>query len=318
MKRRTSCRIAAVIAGLALCGHGVAQGYPEKPVRIIVPASPGGGLDIMGRMMAQDLYAQWHQTVVADNRPGAGVMIGTELVSNASPDGYTALVVNANLASNAILQGKLSAIKRLAAVGLVATLPNALSVAPSLPAHTVKEFIAYAKSNPVTFGSAGIGVLGHICGEMLKLATGADLVHVPYKGGGPVMAALASGEVNAGIVSLASTVPHMKAGRIRILAVTGRKRSPSAPDIPAISETLPGFEVDGWIGFLVPAGTPREVIHTLNAALQKSVARPDMQVKLASQGFDAQGSAPEEFAALIDADVAKYSKVIAAAGIRGN
>jgi len=245
-------------------------------------------------------------------------MIGTELVSNAAPDGYTALVVNANIASNAILQDKLAVIKRLAAVSLVATLPNALSVAPSLPVHSVKEFIAYAKSNRVTFGSAGIGVLGHICGEMLKLATGTDLVHVPYKGGGPVMAALASGEVNAGIVSLASTVPHMKAGRIRILAVTGRKRSPSAPDIPTISETLPGFEVDGWIGFLVPAGTPRDVIQTLNAALQASVARHDMQEKLASQGFDAQGSTPQEFAALIAADVAKYSKAIAAAGIRGN
>lgn len=314
----TACSLAVALTASAVCGGAHAETYPSKPVRVVVPASPGGGLDIMGRLIAQDLYAQWHQTVVADNRPGAGVMIGTELVSKASPDGYTALVVNSNIGSNAILQHKLDVLKHLSAVGLVATLPNALSVPVSLPVHTVKEFIAYAKTKPVTFGTAGIGVLGHLCGEMLKTATGTNLVHVPYKGGGPVMAALASGEVNAAIVSLASTVPHMKAGRVRILGVTGRKRSPTAPDIPAIAETVPGFDMDGWIGFLMPAGTPRAVINTFNAALQKAVDRPDMQQKLASQGFDAQGGTPEEFATIIKNDVAKYSKVIAEAGIRGN
>lgn len=315
---KLSIAVGLAAAALAAGGQAAAADYPVKPVRIVVPAAPGGGLDIMGRLVAQDLYAQWHQTVVADNRPGAGVMIGTELVAKAAPDGYTALVVNSNIASNAILQGKLELVKQLAAVSLVATLPNALSVTPAVPVHTVKDFIAYAKTKPVSFGTAGIGVLGHLCGEMLKLTAGIDMVHVPYKGGGPVMAALAAGEVNAGIVSLASTVPHMKAGRVTILGVTGRKRSPSAPDIPAIAETLPGFDMDGWIGFLVPAGTPRKTVDAFNAALQKTVARADMREKLASQGFDAQGGTPEEFAAVIRNDVAKYSKVIAKAGIRGN
>ena len=313
--RAIACIAVSACALSASVARGAAGDYPQKPVRLVVPAAPGGGLDIMGRLMAQDLYSQWHQTVVADNRPGAGVMIGTELVSKAPPDGYTALVVNANLASNAILQNKLDVVKHLSGVGLVATLPNALSVAPVLPAHTMKEFIAYAKAKPLTFGTAGIGVLGHLCGEMLKLSTGIDMVHVPYKGGGPVMAALAAGEVNVGIVSLASSVPHMKSGRVRILGVTGLKRSPSAPDIPAIAETVPGFDMDGWIGFLMPAGTPRPVIAAFNAALQKSIAREDMRQKLASQGFDAQGGTPQAFDALIRNDVTKYTKIITKAHI---
>jgi tripartite-type tricarboxylate transporter receptor subunit TctC len=317
----TLMRAAAAVAGCILAAAVApvhADAFPSKPVRVIVPASPGGGLDIMGRMLGQDLYGAWHEPVVVENRPGAGVMVGTDAATRATADGYTVLIVNTNIASNAILQHKLALLKELSGVSLVATLPNALSVTPAMPVHSMKEFIAYAKSHRVTFGSAGIGVLGHVCGEMLKLATHTDLVHVPYKGGGPVMAALTGGEVNAGIVSLASTVPHMKAGRVRILGVTSPKRSPLAPDIPAIAETVPGFEFDGWIGLLVPAGTPAPVIRTINAAVAKSIGKPEMRTRMAAQGYDAQASTPQAFDALVKGDVAKFSKVIAEAGIKGN
>jgi tripartite-type tricarboxylate transporter receptor subunit TctC len=295
-----------------------AQGYPAKSVRVIVPASPGGGLDIMARMLGQALFPVWGQAVVVDNRPGAGVMLGVEVAAKSAPDGYTALVVNANLASNAVMQQKLPIVNELSAVTLLATLPNALSVPASSPAKTTGEFIALAKSSKLTFGTAGAGTLGHVFAEMLKLAVGADMIHVPYKGGGPVMAALTGAQVSSAVVSVASTVPHMKSGRVRMLAVTGTKRAGVAPEIPTFSETVPGLALDGWIGLLVPKGTPRAVMTTLNAAVHKVVNDASMRQRLADQGYDAQSSTPEEFDKVIRADLAKYAKVIREANIREN
>jgi len=294
----------------------VAQGYPAKAVRIIVPAAPSGGLDIMARVVGQPLSAMWGQPVVVDNRPGAGVMLGTEMASKAPPDGYTMLMINANLAPNAILHDKLSVVKNLTAVIKIADLPNALSVPASLPVSSVKDLVALAKTTRLTYSSAGHGTVGNICAEMLKLATGTDITHVPYKGGNPAMTALVSGQVSMGIVSLASTMSYAKAGRVKILGVSSGQRSRLAPDIPTIGETVKGVELESWVGLLVPAGTPAAIIRTVNAAVLKAIALPDVQQRLVDQGYDVLGSTPEAFAKLIQSDVAKYSKVIREANIR--
>jgi len=297
-------------------GTSVAQGYPTRPVRVIVPASPAGGLDIMARVVGQPLAAMWGQPVVVDNRPGAGVMLGTEMASKAAPDGYTLLMINANLAPNAILHDKLAVVNNLTAVIKIADLPNALSVPASLPVGSMKELVALAKTSRLTYGSAGHGTVGNILAEMLKLAIGADITHVPYKGGGPVMVALTGGQVSMGIVSLASTMGQMKAGRVKILGVSSGKRSRLAPDIPTIGETVPGVELESWVGLLAPAGTPAPILRAVNAAVLKAIAMPDVRQRLVDQGYDVQGGSPEEFAALIRSDVKRYSRVIREARIK--
>jgi tripartite-type tricarboxylate transporter receptor subunit TctC len=309
----------AFLLGCAMAaGPAVAQPYPTKSVRIIVPASPSGGLDIMARVVGQPLAAMWGQSVVVDNRPGAGVMLGTEMASKATPDGYTMLMVNANLAPNAILHEKLAVVKGLTAVIKIADLPNALSVPASLPVGSMKELVALAKSSKLTYGSAGHGTVGNILAEMLKLEIRTDITHVPYKGGGPVMVALAGGQVSMGIVSLASTMGHMKAGRVKILGVSSSKRSRLAPDIPTIGETVKGVELESWVGLLAPVGTPAAVIRAVNASVLKAVAQPDVLQRLVDQGYDVQGSTPEAFNKLIQSDVAQYSRVIRAANIKIN
>jgi tripartite-type tricarboxylate transporter receptor subunit TctC len=293
-----------------------AQQYPTKPVRIIVPAAPSGGLDIMARVIGQPLSALWGQPVVVENRPGAGVMLGTELVSKAAPDGYTLLVINANLAPNAVLHEKLSVVKNLAAVIKIADLPNALAVPAASSAGSMKDLVGLVKTTKMTYSSAGHGTVGNILAEMLKLAIGAPgLVHVPYKGGNPAMTALVGGEVSMGIVSLASTMAFAKSGRVKILAVSSSKRSRLAPDIPTIGETVKGVELESWVGLLTPAGTPAPVIRTVNAAVLKAIAMPDTQQRLIAQGYDVQGGSPEEFAALIQSDLKTYSRVIREARI---
>jgi tripartite-type tricarboxylate transporter receptor subunit TctC len=253
---------------------------------------------------------------VVDNRPGAGVMFGTEMASKAAPDGYTLLVINANLAPNAILHDKLAVVKGLAAVIKIADLPNALSVPAAVPVASMKELIALAKTSRLTYGSAGHGTVGNILAEMIKLESKVDITHVPYKGGGPVMVALAGGQVSMGIVSLASTMAHAKAGRVKILGVSSSKRSRLAPDIPTIAETVKGVALESWVGLLTPAGTPQAVVKTVNTAVLKAIAMPDTQQRLTAQGYDVQGGSPEQFAALIQSDVKTYSRVIKAAGIR--
>ena len=314
MKRYLPLAAMVLIPGVATAQQVVS--YPVKSVRLIVPAAPGGGLDIMARTLGPALYALWGHAVVVDNRPGAGVMLGTEVAVKAAPDGYTLLVVNANLASNSVMQQKTAVVDGLSAVTMLATLPNALSVPASSPAKTTSEFIALAKSSKLTFGSTGAGTLGHVFAEMFKLATSTDMVHVPYKGGGPVMLALTGAQVSAGVVSVASTVPHMKAGRVRMIAVTGSKRAGVAPDIPTFAETVPGLVLDGWIGLLAPKGTPRAVTTTIGASLHKVINEAGMRQRLTDQGYDVQGSTPEELDKVIRSDLARYAKVIREANIR--
>ena len=320
MSKKFSFRLptSAFLLLFALAGAGAnAQGYPVKSVRIIVPAAPAGGLDIMARVVGQPLAAMWGQPVVVDNRPGAGVMLGTEMASKAPPDGYTMLMINANLAPNAILHDKLSVVKNLTAVIKIADLPNALAVPTASTANSMKDLVALAKSSKLTYSSAGHGTVGNILAEMLKLAIGApDLVHVPYKGGNPAMTALVGGQVSMGIVSLASTMAHVKSGRVKILAVSSSKRSRLAPEIPTIGETVKGVELESWVGLLAPTGTSPQVIREVNASVLKAVAMPDVQQRLVGEGYDVQGGTPDEFNKLIQSDIAKYSKVIRAANIR--
>ena len=225
------------------------------------------------------------------------------------------LMVNANLAPNAILHDKLPVVKGLTAIIKIADLPNALSVPAQLPVHSMEELIALAKSSPLTYGSAGHGTVGNILAEMLKLATGTNITHVPYKGGGPVMVAVTGGQVSFGIVSLASTMAHAKAGRVRILGISSSRRSRLAPDIPTIGETVAGVELESWVGLLAPAGTPQSAIGTVNAAVLKAIAMPEVHQRLVAQGYDVQGGSAQEFDRLIQSDIAKYAKVIREARI---
>jgi tripartite-type tricarboxylate transporter receptor subunit TctC len=299
-------------------GIAVAQIYPTKPVRLIVPFAPGGGLDIMARVIAQPLAAMWGQPVIVDNRPGAGLMLGTEAASKAPADGYTLIMVNTNLAPNAILQNKLVVLKGLTGVIKIADLPQALAVPAATQISSVKELVALAKTSPLSYSSAGHGTVGNICVELLKLATGTDITHVPYKGGAPAMTALVTGDVSMGIGSLASTMAFVKTGRVKVLAVASGKRSRLAPDIPTISETVKGVELESWLGLLAPAATPREIVRLLNAHVLKALAMPQVQQRLIDNGYEVQGSTPEEFRKLIESDVAMYSRVIREAKIRAD
>ncbi|MES2563492.1 MAG: tripartite tricarboxylate transporter substrate-binding protein [Pseudomonadota bacterium] len=301
-----------------LLGAGVAgaQSYPTKSVRLIVPFAPGGGLDIMARVIAQPLAAMWGHSVVVDNRSGAGGMLGAEAASKAAADGYTLIMLNTNLAPTAILQGKLAVLNGLSGVIKIAELPQALAVLAATPVSSVKDLVALTKTSRLSYSSAGHGTVGSISMEMLKLATGADITHVPYKGGAPAMTALVSGDVSMGIGSLASTMAFVKSGKVKVIAVASSKRSRLAPDIPTISESVKSVELDNWLGLLGPVATPREIVRLLNAHVLKAIAMPEVQQRLIDNGYDVQGSTPEEFRMLIDSDIAKYLKLIREAKIR--
>jgi tripartite-type tricarboxylate transporter receptor subunit TctC len=270
----------------------------------------------MARVVAQPLAAMWGHAVIVDNRPGAGLMLGTEIASKTPGDGYTLIMVNTNLAPNAVLHDKLAVVERLAAVIKIATLPQALAVPAATPVSSVKELVALAKTSRLSYSSAGHGTVGNISVEMLKLATGTDITHVPYKGGAPAMTALVSGDVSMGIGSLASTMAFVKTGRVKVVAIFSGRRSRLAPDVPTVSETLKGVELENWLGLLVPAATPREIVRVLNAHVLKVIAMPEVQQRLIDNGYDVQGSTPEEFRKLINSDIATYSRVIREANIR--
>jgi len=298
-----------------------AQSYPARPIRMIVAYPPGGGTDIVGRMMGQKLGENLGQTVVVDNRGGATGNIGTEIAAHATADGYTLLM--GNVAPNAInvsLFKKLpfDPVKDFAPVSLVAVTPNILVVQPSSPVKTVKDLIALAKSKPGTlnFPSAGVGSSSHLAGEMLKSIAGIDMVHVPYKGGGPALVALLSGQVQLMFATLPAAMPHVKSGKLRPVAVTTSHRSQALPELPTIAESgVPGYEAATWYGLLAPAGTPKAIVDRLHAEIVKILAT-DTRQRLAAQGFEPAGTTPAEFAGYIKSEIVKWGKVIKAAGIR--
>lgn len=316
-KRLTLKRHALLI--LAACvvtpNAGAAEPYPQKTVRLIVPAAPGGGLDMLGRALEHELSPMWGESIVVDNRPGAGILVGTEIASRATPDGYTLLMVNSNYAPNLVLQKKLDITRRLTGIVKIANLPTALVVNPSLPVKSVADLIALAKSSHLSYSTTGVGTTSNVCGEMLKLAAKVDITHVPYKGGSPAMGAIISGQVAMGFASLASASARAKTGRLKILAIASAKRSPLAPDVPTIAETVPGVVLETWIGMMAPAGVPAPVLQKINADVAKAVAVPEVSRHLAALGYDLDPGTPAAMNELIASDLATYARVIREAHI---
>ncbi|HVN34232.1 MAG TPA: tripartite tricarboxylate transporter substrate binding protein [Casimicrobiaceae bacterium] len=317
--------IAAAAIALSLASLAGAQppaAYPAKPVKLVIPFPPGGPLDVVGRAIAQKLTDAWGQSVVVDNRPGAGGNIGADLVAKSPPDGYTILMgALSTHAVNPSLYAKMpyDAIADFAPITLVAVTPNVLVVNASLPVNSAKEFIAYAKANSgkLAFGSGSNGSAGHLAGELFKVDTGTDSTHVPYKGGAPATQALLAGDTQFMFDNLANAMPQVKAGKLKALAVTTAERSKLAPELPTMAEAgLAGFDISTWFGLFAPAGTPQDVIAKWNAEVAKILNSPEMREKLIAQGAEPSPDTPEQFAAFVKSEIAKYAKIIKASGAK--
>ena len=298
--------------------QGAAQ-FPTKPIRLIVPFPPGGATDTIARLVAQKISEEWQQPIIVDNRSGATGAVGSEFVAKASPDGYTILMGTASTHSvspavNPKLPYKLA---DYAPVSLVATFPNMLVVHPSIPAKSVAELIALLKANPkkYTFGSSGTGGSVHLTGELFMLMTGTEILHVPYKGSAPALNDLLGGQIHMMFDNMTTVWPHVQAGRLRALGVAGMKRSPAAPQVPAIAEFVPGFEGNSWVGFFAPARTPPDIVRKLSVVAQRVVALPDIAHKLRDLGAEGVGSTPDSFTAFVQKDTDKWHKVAAAARV---
>lgn len=299
----------------------IAQQYPARTVRIVVPFTPGGGTDIVARQMAAKLTAAFGQQVIVENRPGAGTVIGSEVVAKSAPDGYTLILQVNSLAANHTLYKKLpyDTHRDFIPIVLAASTPNVLVVHPSLPANNVREFIALAKRRPdeIAYASSGVGGASYLATEMFKLDTGAKMTHIPYKGTVPALTAMISGETQAMIAALPGTVPNLKAKQLRALAVTSIKRAPAMPELPTVDESgVKGFEFATWYGLFAPGGTSRDIVARLNAAINKILTLPDMKEQFARQGLDPAGGTPEQFAGYFKAEVEKLGKVIRATGAK--
>jgi tripartite-type tricarboxylate transporter receptor subunit TctC len=318
---RPLVRFAALAVALGIASAAWAQAYPQKAVRMVVPFAPGGTTDIVARLIAAKMGPALGQSVVIDNRPGANGIVGSEVVAKAAPDGYTLMMgYLGNLAMNPALYAKLpyDPIRDYVPVTLVASTTQAIVVNPALPARTVKELVALAKAQPgqLHYASAGVGAPSHLSGELFKQMTGIDMVHVPYKGGGALMTDLISGQVKVSFGGLAAALPHVKSGKLRLLAVASAKRSPAVPDVPAVAETVPGFDVPSWLGIVAPAGTPRPIVERLHGEIAKVLATDEIKERLATEGGEVIAGGPEEFAAYLKSEIAKWDKVIKGANIR--
>lgn len=311
-----------VAIGLAVAAAGaLAQTYPAKPVRIIVPFPPVGAADLLTRTIGQKLTEAWGQQIVVENRPGVGGNLGVELAAKAPPDGYTAVM--AAITTNAIGMSTYAKLgysleRDLAPVALAGNVPHVLVAHPTLPAKNVKELIALGKARPgeIIFASQGQGTLSHMEQEMLKQMGGFTALHVPYKGSAPGLADLIPGNVQLFFDSIPSSLPHIKSGRIRAIGVASSRRSPALPEVPAISESLKGFEADSWFGLMMPASTPREIIMKMNAEVMKILAMQEVKDRLLTQGGVAVPGTPEQLAERIRTDIAKWGKVARTAGVR--
>ena len=331
MKRTLSCaramralapRIAPllVLAAIVAAPAFGAESYPTKPVRIIVGFPPGGATDLVMRLVAPKYAEIFKEQFIVDNRPGANGVIGTDLTAKASPDGHTIhlATIGTLVISPAITKVPYDPFKDLAPISQVVALQNIFIVHPSLPVKTLKDLIALAKSKPGKFNYAtsGTGSPGHLAAELFKTMTKADMVHVPYKGGGPAMTDLIAGHVEIFVAVISTAIPQVKAGKARALAVTGAKRAAALPDVPTVAETgLKGYEATNWYGLVVPRATPRPIIERLNEATVKILNMPDVQKALLDRGIDAAPSSPEEFASYIRRENEKWVKVIKAVGI---
>ena len=323
MKRVVHCAAAGLAAALIVVAAGTAaQGYPSKPIRLIVPFPPGGATDILGRIIGQKLGESLGQQVVVENRPGANGTIGAELAAKAAPDGYTLLIGQAgNLTINVTLQGKLpyDPVKDFAPVTLVASTPNLLVVHPSLPVRSVKDLIALAKARPgaINYASAGNGSPGHLAAELLKKMAGINMVHIPYKGAAPALTDVVAGQASLYFTSPISAQALVKAGRLRAVAVTSARRSAALPNMPTIAEAgFPEFDLTSWWGMLAPAGVPRDIINRLHTETVRILNQPGVKERLDALGADAVSNTPEEFAAYIKSETAKWARIVRESGAR--
>ena len=315
-------RLAIAFLLVLFAGAAAAQGsYPAKPVRLIVGYTPGGATDIVARLLAAKLQEALGQTVIVENKPGAGSNIASEFVAKSAPDGYTLLVGSIANATNMVVYKKLGydTLRDLAPITQLMSAPSVLSVHPSFPAKNLQELIALARRNPgkYAFASTGSGGSPHLAGELLKLRANIDLIHVPYKGAAPAQADLLGGQVQMAFQTALSAVPHLQSGQLRAIAVAANKRLAQLPDVPTMAEAgLPDFEVSSWNGLFAPAKTPPEIIARLHREAVKALALPDVRAKLLAEGAEPVGSAPEEFAAYIRAEIDKWGRVVRASGAR--
>ena len=313
------CVLAALPSSLA-----AQDSYPSKPIRLIVPFPPGGSVDPIARMIGQKLTQSWGQQVIVDNRPGGNGTIGTELLAKAPPDGHTLIHLGASThAVNAVLMRKLpyDSVKDFAPVATVQRSNYVLVVHPSLPANDLRQLVALAKSRPgqISYASSGNGNLNHLAAELFNMITGTATHHVPYKGGGPALTDVIRGEVQMHFSVVISAIPHIQSGRLKPLAIGGEQRFSTLPQVPTFTEAgLPGFDLRPWQGMLAPAGTPRPIVDRLSAEVGKIVSMPEMKERLHGLGMEPLVSTPEQFAALLQADMAKAAKVIEVAKIRLN
>lgn len=312
------CVIAALALLLAAPAlHGQTK-YPVKPIRLMTPFAPGGGTDILARLMGPQLSEAFGQPIVVENRPGGGGTVGAAIAVRSPPDGYTLIIVSGSYGANPALHDlPYDAVNDITPIILVGTTPLLVSVHPSVPVRTIKELIALARAKPgkLNFGSAGVGGLGHLAQELFKLETKVDFAHLPYKGSGPVMTALLTGEVDSSFSSLVPSIPHVKAGRLRPIAVTTPKRSRALPEVPTVGETVPGYEVTHWYGIWGPKGLPREIVLRWNQEVGRLLRTEAMQKWLEKEGLEPAGGPPEEFYQRIKSDVEKWKRVVREAKI---
>jgi tripartite-type tricarboxylate transporter receptor subunit TctC len=310
--------ILAMLAA-AVLPDALAQKYPTKPIRLIAPFPPGGGTDILSRVIAGPVSESLGQTVVVDNRPGAGGAVGAELTAHAEPDGYTLIMVSSSYTAGAAFH-KLTydPVSGIQPILLVGTTGLVMIVHPSVPAKSAKEFIDYAKSRPgkVNYATVGVGSVTHLAHEQLKLMAGMDIVHIPYKGGGPALAAVVAGESQVSMISMVPTIPHVRAGRLRAIGVTTPARMEQMPDVPAIAETVRGFEVVHWYGIWGPKGLPAPIVDRWNKEASKVLLTPEMKRQMQGEGLTAGGGAPDELYKIIRRDVEKWRRVVKEARIR--
>jgi tripartite-type tricarboxylate transporter receptor subunit TctC len=321
LPRRNFLHLAAGAAALpAVSRIAGAQAYPSRPVRIIVPFAPGGTFDIMARLIGQWLTEKLGQPFVIENRPGAGGNIGTESVVRAPADGYALLLVGTANAISAMLYEKLNFnfIRDIVPVAGIARVPEVMLVNPSLPATTVRELLGYAKANPgkLTMASGGIGTLSHVEGELFKMMTGVNLVHVPYRGLGPALTDLLGGQVQVMFASMSASIEYVRANKLRALAVTTATRSDELPDVPTVAEFVPGYEASGWFGIGAPKNTPSQIIDQLNEAINAGLADPKTKARLADLGGTPLAGSPADFGKFVADETEKWGRVIKFAGIK--
>ena len=314
---------AATILFSAFAAAATAQSYPTKPIRLIAPSSPGSGVDIVSRIIAQPLSADLGQQVVVDNRAGAGGNIGADIAAKSAPNGYTIMTCTPSQVINAILYKNLSRDLQgeFAPISLIGSGQFILIANQSVPARNVKELIQLAKAKPgsLHYASAGQGNVTHLAGELFKAAAGVDLVHVPYKGSGPAMTEVMGGQVQVMFANIVAAMPIVRGGKVRALAATGAKRPGAAPEIPTVAESgVPGFEVTAWFGMLAPKATPRDIVNKLNATVVKALKSADTREKLGHEGLDAIGSSSAEFAAYLQTEARKWAKAVEISGAKAN